>query len=310
MPDPVVDRLEVVEVEDDEREVPVVAMRAGDLPGKRLVEVAPVVEARQRVEVRELARLPEAVGILDRGPGPRCELFERLHLFLAEGLIGRACEDRHQPERRRLARERHRDSGSDRIAVGGDLIGAVVVRHRDRASLAPVGRAGHRLVLRLVGREAEGGDDRLGSGLRSERDERRVHSVDRAGGIEHAREHLVEVDRAGELSEQSGALAFELGLLEGARQLADHVVHARLEVVHDLGEPLVGLRRAPHDPLEEQRHDQRCQRRADRREGDGHRLSLTLNSSPSGFPSAANPGAGRASSHCNRLSTLEHRERK
>src|SRR5439155_13445836 len=49
--DLVVDRLEVVEVEDDEREVAVVPVGARDLPGEGLVEVPPVVEARERVEV-------------------------------------------------------------------------------------------------------------------------------------------------------------------------------------------------------------------------------------------------------------------
>src|SRR6266536_6215186 len=65
VPDAVVDRLEVVEVEDDEGEVAVVAVRAGDLAGERVVEVAPVVQAGERVEVGELASFPEAARILD-----------------------------------------------------------------------------------------------------------------------------------------------------------------------------------------------------------------------------------------------------
>ena len=74
--DAVVDRLEVVEVEDDQREVPVVAVRAGDLARKGLVEVAAVVQAGQRVEVGELARLAEAARVLDRRPGAKGELLE------------------------------------------------------------------------------------------------------------------------------------------------------------------------------------------------------------------------------------------
>jgi hypothetical protein len=49
--DAVVDRLEVVEVEDDQREAAVVAVRAADLAGEHLVEVAPVVEPGEGVEV-------------------------------------------------------------------------------------------------------------------------------------------------------------------------------------------------------------------------------------------------------------------
>ena len=75
--DPLVDRLEVVDVEDDEREPAVVAVRAGDLARERVVEVAPVVEARERVEVGELARLAEAARVLDRRARVRGELLER-----------------------------------------------------------------------------------------------------------------------------------------------------------------------------------------------------------------------------------------
>ena len=62
-------------------------MRAGDLSREGLVEVAPVVQARQRVEIGELARLPEAAGVLDRRPGPRGELLELADSLLAECLV-------------------------------------------------------------------------------------------------------------------------------------------------------------------------------------------------------------------------------
>ena len=67
MPDLVVHVLEVVEVEDDQREPPVVAVRT--LARERLVEVPPVVEPGQRVEIGELPRLAEALGVLDRRRG-------------------------------------------------------------------------------------------------------------------------------------------------------------------------------------------------------------------------------------------------
>ena len=66
--------------------LPVVAVRARDLAGERLVEVAPVVQAGQRVEVGELARLAEAPRVLDRRPGAQRELLELGDLRLAEPL--------------------------------------------------------------------------------------------------------------------------------------------------------------------------------------------------------------------------------
>src|SRR5262249_4243301 len=76
----VVDALEVVEVEDDQREVPVVAVCTRDLTGERLVEVAAIVEAGQRVEVGELPRLAEAPSVLDRRAGSQRELLKRRDL--------------------------------------------------------------------------------------------------------------------------------------------------------------------------------------------------------------------------------------
>ena len=57
MADAVVDLLEVVEIEDDERQVAVVAVPACDLARERLVEVAAIVEVRERVEVGQLPGL-------------------------------------------------------------------------------------------------------------------------------------------------------------------------------------------------------------------------------------------------------------
>ena len=69
-PTRVVDPLEVVEVEHDQREPPLVAAGAGDLALERLVERAAVVEAGERVEVGELPRLGEARAVV-RAPGRR-----------------------------------------------------------------------------------------------------------------------------------------------------------------------------------------------------------------------------------------------
>ena len=67
VPDPVVDRLEVVEVEDEERQPAVVALRPEGLAAERLVEVALVEEPGERVRLRELPRLAVAPRVLDRG---------------------------------------------------------------------------------------------------------------------------------------------------------------------------------------------------------------------------------------------------
>src|SRR5439155_8879335 len=84
MPDPVVDDLEVVDVEDDQPEPAVVAVGAGAFAGERLVEVAPVVQAGQRVQIGELTRLVEALRVFDRRGGALGELFELAHVVLAE----------------------------------------------------------------------------------------------------------------------------------------------------------------------------------------------------------------------------------
>ena len=94
VPDPVVDRLEVVEVEDDQREAAVVAVRARDLARERLVEVAPVVEARERVEVGQLPRLAEAARVVDRRAGALARALE-----LVDDLVERRLAPREKTAR-------------------------------------------------------------------------------------------------------------------------------------------------------------------------------------------------------------------
>src|SRR5262249_13572704 len=104
--DLVVDVLEVVQVEDDERELSVVAVRASDLACKRLVEEAAVVEPGQRVEVGELPRLAKATGVVDRGPGVRSERLELADVVFAKGPSLLPGEDRQVSHRSALARHR------------------------------------------------------------------------------------------------------------------------------------------------------------------------------------------------------------
>jgi hypothetical protein len=69
MTDALVDRLEVVDVEDEQGEAAAVAMRARALAQERLVEEPPVAEAGERVGVGEAAR--------SRGSGTRCRVRAR-----------------------------------------------------------------------------------------------------------------------------------------------------------------------------------------------------------------------------------------
>jgi hypothetical protein len=81
--DPVVDLLEVVEVEHDQRELALVAVRARDLASECLVEEAAVVEAGEGVQVCQPARFAEAARVLDRRSSPCSQGFELAHVVLA-----------------------------------------------------------------------------------------------------------------------------------------------------------------------------------------------------------------------------------
>ncbi len=86
--DLVVDRLEVVEVEDDERELPLVAVGSHHLAAQRLLEVALVEEARERIRLGELARLAVAAGVLDRRDAARGKVLGLLDLLRPRLVIG------------------------------------------------------------------------------------------------------------------------------------------------------------------------------------------------------------------------------
>src|SRR5262245_10634715 len=98
MTDAVVDALEVVDVEDDEREVPLVALSTQDLAPERLVEVALVVEAGERVRLRELSGFAVAAGVLDRRDTALRERFCALDELCARLVVGRAPEKRECPD--------------------------------------------------------------------------------------------------------------------------------------------------------------------------------------------------------------------
>src|SRR5207248_10432632 len=112
------DRLEVVEIEDDQRQPAVVAVRAGDLTRERLVEVATVVEARQRVEVGEGARLRVPACVLEGRAGAEGEAFELVDLLVAERRSGRVAEGADRADRGAVGAHRDDDPGPD-VRGGG-----------------------------------------------------------------------------------------------------------------------------------------------------------------------------------------------
>ena len=117
MPDLVIHVLEVVEVEDDQSEPPVVAVCARTLARQRLVEEAPVVQPRQRVEIGELPRLAEALGVLDRRRGPLGQLLEAAHVVLREVAVAVPCVDREVADPAAVVLERHGETSGDQARL-------------------------------------------------------------------------------------------------------------------------------------------------------------------------------------------------
>ena len=229
--DAVVDRLEVVEVEDDQREPAVVALGARDLARERLVEVAAVVQAGQRVEVGVLARLAEAPRVLDRrARRARASSSSSAQVVVAERRRGCAREDAEPAEPAGCARRaaRRAPRGSGRPAV---VRLRVAVRDLDRARLAAVRRPVRSdLSPRLLAAEARARPIRRSSPSPSiELDEGRVDARDAPARRRACGEHLVEVDRAAELAEEPAPAALLLGARSSALQLARELVHPRLE---------------------------------------------------------------------------------
>ena len=148
----------------------------------------------------------------------------------------------------------------------------VRVRHRDRASEAPVGWAGDCVPLSLLDGETQRRDERLAALCIGEHQQRRVDACQRPRRLERLRQHLVEVDRARQLAEDPAATAFLLGALEGALELAPELVHPGVEAAHDLGHALVCLpiRRPPHDEQNQEEHYESAQAHADSRQKSRH----------------------------------------
>ena len=96
------------------------------------------------------------------------------------------------------------------------------------------------MPLRLFDRQAQRRDERLAALRVGQHDERRVGVLERPCRLERPGEHLVQVDRPGELPEDPAAPALLLGPLERAGQLAAELVHPGVEAGDDLRHPFVG----------------------------------------------------------------------
>ena len=212
----------------------------------------------ERVQVGEVACLAEPSRVLDRGSRARRERLEFSHVVLVEFVAGLPGEDREVSQRTAVDEHRHCETGVDECVRVLRLELRVRVADRDRSCDPPIRRTGDRMAFSFLDGKTERGDDRLSfDGIR-EHHERSVRFVESAGGLERPRQHLVEVDRAGELAEDPASSSFFLGALECRRELGPQLVHARVEARHDLRDPLLGRRLAPqpeHEQAEQQERE-------------------------------------------------------
>jgi len=112
--------------------------------------------------------------------------------------------------------------------------------------------------------EADGRDDRASLLVALERDHRRVDAEQRAGGFERACEHLVEVDRRGDIGHLSRACVLLVRALERVREIGQHRFDARRRLAkHELER--LGLRPAS----DEDDHEGEQQHGGEARAADG-----------------------------------------
>ena len=107
------------------------------------------------------------------------------------------------------------------------------------------------MALGLLDGEPERRDDRLSRSRIREEDERCVGAAQGARRLERSGEHLVEVDRPGELAECPTPAPFLLGALERSLELSAELVHPVVQACDDVCHALLGRGAAPH-PSHEQ----------------------------------------------------------
>ena len=112
MAEAVVDRLEVVEVGHDDRDLVMEALGAGDLGAEGLVELPAVRKLGQLIRRRELACDPVEVGVLERDRGAARKPFCELDIVVVEATLRRVEDE--EPTGHRATRERSRAAGLPR----------------------------------------------------------------------------------------------------------------------------------------------------------------------------------------------------
>ena len=117
MPEAVVDRLEVVQVGHDDRDLVPEALGARDLGAECLVELPAIRQLGQLVRRRKLARDPVEVRVLERDRGAAREPFGELDVVLVEPARRRV--ENEQPAVDRSSRERNRERRASAVHRAG-----------------------------------------------------------------------------------------------------------------------------------------------------------------------------------------------
>ena len=252
--------LEVVEVEHNERELPLVAPGAGDLALQRVVEGAAVVEAGEHVELGVLPGLGEASRGHERGPGATADALERVDRAVEEA-SARGAAQRCERTKRLVARpQRHNHPGPRAGRALGSVVEPVPIDDLDRADVRARGRLKGD-PLRLLGRDPEGDGASLTTLV--EHGERGVDAGQSGDLRERVREQFVGVEQRGELGARRPFAGDSPGLRGDA-------------------------------PFERSTHAQpvpdRQRERGERRDEDGQKDTHAAESLPAGRPT---PGCGR-----------------
>ena len=166
-----------------------------DLPLQRLVEVAPVVQSCQRIEIGELPRFAKPRRVSSIAGPARSARSSSSAALDSPNAARPPREPRCTAQLPAVGEQRHGESGANRVALDSLLGAAVAVFDHDDARRAAVRlqledrRRRHRLT------KTRSGNEWL-TALDGDRDHRALDTLERAGSSEGSREHLVEVDRA------------------------------------------------------------------------------------------------------------------
>ena len=267
--EPVVDDLEVVHVQHEQRQPPVIAVRTSHLPRERVVEAAAPGEPRDGVVVARGTCLAELSCGVDRRAGGGSDCLEAGQRIGRESWRGVVRVRGEETQRLAVCLEGHGDTraqGTRRL-----IALAIHVGELDGARGAPIRRAGDHLPLGLVTRHTGRRDQHRPVEARRA-DHSRVDAAHRARSVRRARERLVEIERATEVAEGTGAQTVVVRPFDRDRELVRERVHAGADLAQRRGDPLLGLGVAPPAADGDEKHDgKRRQRGHERNDPDHHK---------------------------------------